>query len=177
MGNVAAEDVVCQQEYRQSSNNRSWLKWGVVFLVWFGSYLYFSQSRNRQAVVLQELEPKETWSPYRALEETREENTVQHLDVATLIGTAEEPQEETPIPPEPAANPVAPQSVPAASKININTATFEVLDSLPGVGSVTARAIVAYREANGGFKKLKELRKVKGIGKQKFRWLEGLVTV
>lgn len=64
-----------------------------------------------------------------------------------------------------------------ANKMNINTATFEMLDSLPGVGSVTARAIVQYRELNGGFRELEELRNVRGIGQEKFRWLEGLVTV
>lgn len=62
-------------------------------------------------------------------------------------------------------------------KININTATFDMLDSLPGVGTVTAHAIVEYREAHGGFQSLDELRKVRGIGQEKFRWLESLVTI
>lgn len=68
-------------------------------------------------------------------------------------------------------------AVPDAHKLNINTATFEMLDNLPGVGAVTARAIVRYRDAHGGFDSLEDLRKVKGIGRQKFRWLEGMLTV
>ncbi|WJZ03376.1 ComEA family DNA-binding protein [Corynebacterium freiburgense] len=68
-------------------------------------------------------------------------------------------------------------AVPDAHKLNINTATFEMLDNLPGVGAVTARAIVRYRDAHGGFDSLEDLQKVKGIGRQKFRWLEGMLTV
>lgn len=65
--------------------------------------------------------------------------------------------------------PVEKNSVTKATKgipkdININTADKELLILLPGIGPVTAEAIVAYRKENGNFKSVDELTKVKGIG-------------
>ena len=48
--------------------------------------------------------------------------------------------------------------------VNVNTASVEELQLLPGVGEVRARAIVDLRKQRGGFKSLEELRAVKGIG-------------
>ncbi|MGV8864521.1 MAG: ComEA family DNA-binding protein [Pseudomonas sp.] len=74
----------------------------------------------------------------------------------------------------PAAQPTAPATMaaPAAiqaqqgEKVNLNTADAETLQKmLSGVGEAKAKAIVAYREANGEFTSLDELLEVKGIGK------------
>jgi competence protein ComEA len=51
--------------------------------------------------------------------------------------------------------------------INVNTATQEQLMMLPGIGEKTSKNIVAYRHANGPFKSLDALTKVKGISKKK----------
>lgn len=51
--------------------------------------------------------------------------------------------------------------------VNVNTATKEELMMLPGVGEKTATAIVDYRKANGQFKSIDEMRKIKGISKKK----------
>lgn len=52
-----------------------------------------------------------------------------------------------------------------AGPVNVNTADAETLAAeLKGVGEKTAAAIVAYREANGPFKTLDDLKRVKGIG-------------
>jgi competence protein ComEA len=67
-------------------------------------------------------------------------------------------------------------SVPAAP-IDINTATAEELDALPGVGPSTAAAIVAYRQEHRRFASVDELQEVKGIGPAKFEALEPMVTV
>lgn len=52
-------------------------------------------------------------------------------------------------------------------KININTASAEVLTRLDGIGEVTARRIIEYREAHGGFTDAHELTEVSGIGEKK----------
>lgn len=54
------------------------------------------------------------------------------------------------------------------SKININTAPIEELDTLPGVGEATANKILNYREDNGMFKSIEEIKNVNGIGDKKF---------
>jgi len=61
--------------------------------------------------------------------------------------------------------------------IDLNQATAAQLESLPGVGAVTAARIVEYRQANGGFKKIEELMNVRGIGERSFLRLRPLVTV
>lgn len=61
--------------------------------------------------------------------------------------------------------------------LNLNAATAEQLDALPGVGPVLARRIVDYRDAHGGFGSVDELRHVDGIGSSRFEDLRELVTV
>ncbi len=61
--------------------------------------------------------------------------------------------------------------------VNLNTATIDQLDTLPGVGPSTAAAIVAYRQQNGPFTSVDEVAKVHGIGPAKLEALRGLVTV
>ncbi|HOS97721.1 MAG TPA: helix-hairpin-helix domain-containing protein [Deltaproteobacteria bacterium] len=55
----------------------------------------------------------------------------------------------------------------AQGVINVNTATTEQLMMLPGIGEKTAKAVVSYRQANGQFKSIDDVAKVKGIGKKK----------
>lgn len=60
-------------------------------------------------------------------------------------------------------------------KVHLNTATMEELETLPGVGAVTAQRIVEYRSAHG-FARIEDLMNVKGIGQAKFKkmqpWLD-----
>ena len=56
----------------------------------------------------------------------------------------------------------------AFAAVNINTATKDELDKIPGVGPVRAQAIVDYRTKNGPFKSADDLKKVDGIGDKNF---------
>ena len=64
-----------------------------------------------------------------------------------------------------------------AAVVNLNAATPEQLESLPGIGPRAAQRIVEYRTKNGGFKKVEDLMKIQGIGERSFLRLRPLVTV
>ena len=61
--------------------------------------------------------------------------------------------------------------------VNLNSATSEELDILPGIGPTTASAIVVFREQNGPFATVEGLLEVPGIGPAKLAALAGLITV
>jgi competence protein ComEA len=67
-------------------------------------------------------------------------------------------------------------AVPAAP-IDLNTATLEQLDTLDGVGPATARKIIEYRDAHGGFGSVEELGQVSGIGEKRLAALREKVRV
>ncbi|HEY9855312.1 MAG TPA: ComEA family DNA-binding protein [Stenomitos sp.] len=64
-----------------------------------------------------------------------------------------------------------------ASPFDLNTATAEQLDSLPGIGPSIAGDIVGYRKQHGRFRSLDELREVAGIGESRLRRLKPLLKV
>lgn len=61
--------------------------------------------------------------------------------------------------------------------VNLNAATLEQLDALPGVGPVTAKKILDWRTQNGRFAAVEQLQEVNGIGDARFATLRDLVTV
>lgn len=63
------------------------------------------------------------------------------------------------------------------SLININTATFEELISLPGIGEAKAQAIIDYRLENGYFTNLEQLKNVPGIGDSIYSKMLSLITL
>jgi len=65
----------------------------------------------------------------------------------------------------------------SADKVNLNTATLEQLQTLPGVGPVLAQSIVDYREQTGPFGSVEDLKKVSGIGDTRFARLKDSVCV
>jgi competence protein ComEA len=62
-------------------------------------------------------------------------------------------------------------------KIDINRAEAWLLEALPGVGEVKARAIITYRETNGPFRDINELEKVPGFGEGSLDKIRDLITV
>lgn len=75
-------------------------------------------------------------------------------------------------------SPVSSVRVPGSgTKLNLNTATIEELDTLPGIGDVLAGRIVEYREANGPFGTVDDLVLVDGISARMVEGLKPLVTI
>jgi competence protein ComEA len=63
------------------------------------------------------------------------------------------------------------------AKININTATAEELQRLPGIGKAFSARIIEYREKNGPFRRVEHLMMVRGISERRFRELRGPIRV
>jgi competence protein ComEA len=90
------------------------------------------------------------------------------------------------VPPAPDAAPIpGPGASPAAGgvpgapavKVDLNAATVEQLDALPGVGPVTAQRILEWRTQHGRFTRVEQLREIEGIGERRFAQLRELVVV
>ena len=64
----------------------------------------------------------------------------------------------------------------AAGPVHLNSATLEQLDTLPGVGPVTAQKILDYRQQHGAFGSVDELDAIAGIGPARLEQLRGLVA-
>ncbi len=64
-----------------------------------------------------------------------------------------------------------------SNKININTATVEELESLPGIGPAKAKAIVNYRETESVFIEIEDIMNVSGIGQKTYESLKDYITV
>jgi competence protein ComEA len=73
--------------------------------------------------------------------------------------------------------PPVPGSPKPGQVVNLNTATVQQLDTLPGIGPVTAAAIVAWRDTNGKFTRVDQLGEVDGIGPARLDKLRALVRV
>jgi competence protein ComEA len=91
-----------------------------------------------------------------------------------VLGSSVSPGSAAPGPPSSTSRPG--KGAPTAL-INLNTATVQQLDTLPGVGPVRAAAIVAWRDANGKFTSIDQLGEVDGIGPGRLEKLRPLVRV
>ena len=64
-----------------------------------------------------------------------------------------------------------------SGKVNINTASVSLLQTLPNIGSVLAQRIVDYREENGNFSAPEDLLMVEGIGEKRLDEIRDYITV
>lgn len=72
--------------------------------------------------------------------------------------------------------PIVKDEADSSGKIDINRATAEQLDELPGIGAAKAKAIIADREKNGPFQSTKDLLRVKGIGTKLLEKMNPLIV-
>ena len=99
------------------------------------------------------------------------------LHLARLLVDGEQIVVGVPPPPGPAASAAGSPGTDPGRLVNLNTATLAELDELPGVGPVTAQAILDWRAVNGGFRNVDQLLDVDGIGEKTLADLAPLVTV
>jgi competence protein ComEA len=103
------------------------------------------------------------------------------LNLARKVGDGE--QVAVGVPPPAGAAPIGPDAAGSAAgpapagPVDLNAATVQQLDALPGVGPVMAQRILKWRTRNGRFARVEQLREVEGIGERRFAQLRELVTV
>jgi competence protein ComEA len=99
--------------------------------------------------------------------------------LGSSVAAGSTPTSKPPTSKPPTSGPPKPGSVKpkAGDVVDLNTATVQDLDALPGVGPVTAAAIVAWRQANGKFSSVDQLGDVDGIGPARLEKLRALVRV
>jgi competence protein ComEA len=104
-----------------------------------------------------------------------------NLDAVNLAGQLEDGQQvyvpSIPEPTEAASMDGTPAVGAASGLINLNAATAEELEHLPGIGPNLAQTIVTYRMAHGPFASVDDLLDVPGIGPAKLDQVRGLVTI
>lgn len=61
--------------------------------------------------------------------------------------------------------------------VDINTASVQELETLPGIGEKRAREIIAYRETNGRFESIEDIKKISGIKEAVYTKIKDLITV
>ena len=62
-------------------------------------------------------------------------------------------------------------------RVNLNTADEKALDTLPGIGPAMAKRIIEYRETEGAFQSIEDIKKIRGIGEAKFAKLKEKICI
>jgi competence protein ComEA len=98
------------------------------------------------------------------------------LNLARRLSDGEQIYVGVPAPPGAEQVPAAAGAPGVADKVDLNSATLAELDTLPGVGPVTAQRIVDWRTRHGRFDSVEQLREIDGIGPSKFAKLHDQVV-
>ena len=96
-----------------------------------------------------------------------------HTNPTSTITPKNPNNKESPIPIQSPAQ----RYIPPHKKININTAKADDFVNLPGIGVKKALAIIDYRRKNGKFKKIEDIKKVKGIGKKLYDGFRDIIYI
>jgi competence protein ComEA len=101
------------------------------------------------------------------------------LNLAALLTDGQQVLVPGPAPPAGSGTvgPAVPGATPGTTLVNVNVASAEELETLPGIGEVLAQAIITYREEHGPFTAVEELEDVSGIGPATLEEIRDLVTV
>lgn len=99
------------------------------------------------------------------------------LNLARRVVDGEQIMVGMPAAPGPPAAAGPPSGGAQSTPLDLNAATLEQFQQLPGVGPVLAQRIVDYRTRHGGFRSVEQLREVSGIGARRFTDLQDLVRV
>ncbi len=99
------------------------------------------------------------------------------LNMARRVADGEQVAVGVPVAPDAPAAAGAPEGAAPSGRVDLNRATADQLDALPGVGPVTAARILEWRTRNGRFARVEQLREIDGIGERRFGQLRELVTV
>ena len=123
------------------------------------------------------------WQPTELQSNNPESADSPVLNLASsIVGTSSQPspvhQADSPIAVTPGvSNHVGGVGYAVPRLVDLNSATVNELESLPGIGAVLAQRVIAHRTSVGRFQAIEDLREVKGIGTKKFDQIKSLVTV
>jgi competence protein ComEA len=102
---------------------------------------------------------------------------VDALNLAAVLTDGQQVLVPGPSPPSGGGSAPLPGATPGTTLVNVNTASVEELETLPGIGPVLAGAIIEFREQHGPFTAVEQLEEVSGIGPATLEEIRDLVTV